>query len=106
MRFDKTVEVLGEQRVSNGMGGWTVTHGVVRDFDAIVTPVKAEIMLKENGIVSTTSMKIYTRDSLEEFLKNGTWDKEYQLQYNGSQYTILQYADFTKVRMLLVEVVN
>lgn len=97
MKFDKKIDVLGETRVEDGMGGWEVTKGVIDTIKAFTTPVKAEIMLKEHGIVSTTAMKVFTKDHLpNEFV---------QLQYNEKEYRILQYADFGKVRMILVEVI-
>lgn len=98
MKFDKKMDILGESRVDDGMGGSTVTDGVIGTIQAFTTPVKAEIMLKEYGIVSTTALKIFTKDAIpNEFVK---------LEYNTTKYKIIQLADFGKLRMLLVEVIN
>ena len=95
MKFDKQIEVLGETRVSDGMGGYTVTKGVIATIQALTTPVKAEIMLKEHGIVSTTALKVFTKEDIpNEFV---------QLQFDDKQYKILQFADYGKVKLLLVE---
>lgn len=95
MKFDTTFEVLEKKRVEDGMGGWIEDEVVVGTIKAVTTPVKAEIMLKEHGIVSTTAVKIYTKDYIpNEFV---------QLQLGNKRYKILQYADFKKVRMILVE---
>lgn len=98
MKFDKSMNVLGETRVEDGMGGYEATQGVIGSIKAFTTPVKAEIILKEHGIVSTTAMKVFTKDILpNEFV---------QLSFEGKQYKILQLADFGKLRMLLVEVIH
>jgi hypothetical protein len=97
MKFDKQMDILGETRVSDGMGGFTATKGVIGTIQAFTTPVKAEIMLKEHGIVSTSALKIFTKDILpNEFVL---------LQTGTVKYKILQLSDFGKLRMLLVEVV-
>lgn len=97
MKFDKQMDVLGQTRVSDGMGGFEVTQGVIGTIQGFTTPVKAEIMLKQHGIVSTSALKIFTKDLLpSEFV---------QLQYKEKNYKILQLSDFGKLRMLLVEVV-
>ena len=91
------MDVLGESRVSDGMGGWTVTQGVIGSIQAFTTPVKAEIMLKEYGIISTSGLKVFTKEHLPS---------EYvQLQHGEVKYKILQLSDFGKLRMLLVEVI-
>ena len=97
MKYDKQMDVLGETRVSDGMGGWTTTKGVIGAIQAFTTPVKAEIMLKEHGIVSTSALKVFTKDIVPNAFV--------QLQYGEVNYKILQLSDFGKIRMLLVEVV-
>jgi hypothetical protein len=97
MKYDKKMDLLGETRVSDGMGGYTVTNGVIGTIQAFTTPVKAEIMLREHGIVSTSSLKVFTKDTVPtEFV---------QLQHGDVKYKILQLSDFGKIRMLLVEVI-
>lgn len=97
MKFDKTMDIIGETRVSDSMGGFEVSYGVTDTIQAFTTPVKAEIMLKEHGIVSTSALKVFTKDIIpNEFV---------QLQYGTIKYKILQLSDFGKLRMLLVEVI-
>ncbi|MCD4839733.1 hypothetical protein LRS37_12825 [Neobacillus sedimentimangrovi] len=97
MKFDKQMDIVSEEKVSDGMGGYEVIKVVIGSIQAFTTPVKAEIMLKEHGIVSTTALKVFTKDTLpNEFV---------QLRYGETMYKILQLADFGKLRMLLVEVI-
>lgn len=97
MKYDKQMDLLGETRVSDGMGGYEVAYGVVGSIQAFTTPVKVEIMLKEHGIISTSALKIFTKDQVSSEFS--------QLQYGEIKYKIIQLSDFGKIRMLLVEVV-
>lgn len=95
MKFDKKMDVLAETRVSDLMGGWIVSTEVVDTLDVFTTPVKAEIAMKEYGIITTTSLKVFTKGYL--------LDEYSHLVINGKKYKVLQLADFDKLRMLLVE---
>lgn len=97
MKFDKKMNIIGETKVSDGMGGWTTQPDVIGSIQTFTTPVKAEIMLKEYGIVSTTSLMVFTKDNIpNQFV---------QLQYGEIKYKILQVSDFGKYRRFLVEVI-
>jgi hypothetical protein len=97
MKFDKTMQVTDELKTSDGMGGYTSERTVIGEIQVFITPVKAEIMLREYGIVSTSSMKVFTKDTIPHELV--------QLYLDDKQYKILQLSDFNKLRMLLVEVI-
>lgn len=97
MKFNKKMDILEDSKVEDGMGGWITSQNVTGSILAFTTPVKAEILLKEYGIVSTTSLKVFTKDQLP--------NDQVQLQFGNIKYKILQLSDFGKLRMLLVEVV-
>lgn len=104
MKFDKRMNYMSESRVSDGMGGWIKGSILVKEIDVFTTPVKAEIMLKEYGVVSTSTLKIFTKSELpvkDELGKKMTTHIE---SPDGTKYKILQMADLGKLRMLLVEV--
>lgn len=98
MKFDKKMDVKAQTKVSDGMGGWIVSTETVDTLDIFTTPVKAEIAMKEYGIVTTTSLKVFTKGYL--------LDEYSHLIINGKKYKTLQYADFGKIRMLLVEMIQ
>jgi hypothetical protein len=98
MKYDKAVKVIRTDKISDGMGGYEVTPVVVVTVNAFTTPVKAELALKEYGLVTTTSMKIFTKETLPA-------DFDY-LEYDNKKYKVLQLSDFGKIRMLLVEVIE
>lgn len=96
MKFDKKMDVLAETRVSDGMGGTLPSEiKVIDTLDVFTTPVKAEIAMKEYGIITTTSLKVFTKGYL--------LDEYSHLEIKGKKYKVLQLADFEKLRMLLVE---
>lgn len=96
MRFDKEMALLKENLVSDGMGGYESTgFQQVGTIYALTTPVTAEIMMKEYGIVSTSAMKIFTKDEFDE--------ENVQIEYLDKKYEILQHSDYGKFRMLLVQ---
>lgn len=97
MRYDKQAQVIRQTRVDDGMGGFTTSPTVVANITAFTTPLHAELALKEYGIVTTTGMKLFTKDSLP-----ASYD---YLQINSIKYKVLQLSDFGKIKMLLVEVI-
>lgn len=62
MKFDKTVTLSTTSKTQDGMGGWTTTPVYVGSIAAFTTPVKSEVLLKEYGIVSTSALKLFTKD--------------------------------------------
>ncbi len=99
MKYDKQVQVIKQERVSDGMGGFEeVAEVVVSTIMAFITPLSAELLLKEHGVVTTTGCKIITRDHVPE---------EYDfLEIDGVKYKVLQFSDLKKLRILLVEVIK
>ncbi|WP_422406963.1 hypothetical protein [Acinetobacter sp. HRXRD-152] len=90
---------MKQERVDDGMGGYEEGVAVaVSTIMAFITPLSAEMLLKEHGIVTTTGFKIITRDHVP---------KEYGfLDIDGVAYKVLQSSDLRKLRVLLVEVVH
>jgi hypothetical protein len=97
MRYDKQAKVMKQTRVDDGMGGFTQTPSVVATIQAFTTPLHAELALKEYGIVTTTGMKLFTKDTIP-----ASYD---YLEINSIKYKVLQLSDFGKIKMLLVEVI-
>lgn len=98
MKFDTKAKLIEITTVPNGMGGYKPITKEVSEIDVFTTPVKAELMLKEYGIVTTTSLKVFTKDDV--------LSEHYKLLFNGKTYKQLQLADFGKIRMMLVEEVE
>lgn len=103
MKFDKTVTLSTTSKTPDGMGGWTTTPAYVGSIAAFTTPVKSEVLLKEYGIVSTSALKLFTKDQVPMRDSNGKKQTVTVTLENGMAYKILQYADFGKIRMVLVE---
>lgn len=95
MKFDIKAKLLTTKIVPNGMGGHATSTVELSEISVFTTPVKAEIMLKEYGIVSTTSLKVFTKDAVPS--------EHLTLSFNGHVYKQLQLADFGKIKMMLVE---
>ena len=98
MKFDTKAKLIETKTIPNGMGGYKTITEVVAEINVFTTPVKAEIMLKEYGIVSTSSLKVFTKDKIA--------DEHYKLSFNDKTYKQLQLADFGKIKMMLVEEVD
>ncbi|MGH0775289.1 hypothetical protein ACQVSN_27055 [Bacillus mobilis] len=98
MRYDKQVKVMKQERVDDGMGGFEEgVPVVVSTIMGYITPLSAEMLLKEHGIVTTTGFKVITKDHIP---------KEYDfLEIDGTTYKVLQLSDLRKLRVLLVEVI-
>ena len=103
MKFDKTVTLSTTSKTPDSMGGWTTTPAYVGSIAAFTTPVKSEVLLKEYGIVSTSALKLFTKDLVPMRDSNGKKQTVTVTLENGMAYKILQYADFGKIRMVLVE---
>lgn len=98
MKYDKAVSVIRTEKIEDGMGGYGTSPVIVSEIQTFTTPLKAELALKEYGLVTTTSMKIFTKDFLPE--------KFDYLEYANKKYKVLQLSDYGKIRMLLVEVID
>jgi hypothetical protein len=96
MKFDKRITLIKENLEPDGMGGYIeqgeTQVGTIMGF---TTPVTAEIMLREHGIVTTTAMKIFTQSVIDE--------ENFQIEYADRKFEVLQMADYGKFRMLLVQ---
>jgi hypothetical protein len=99
MKFDNRITLTKEELVSDGMGGFVVSGKVqVGTIQAFISPVSAELLLKEYGVVSTTALKIFTKDVIDE--------ENFQIEYADRRFEVLQKADYGKFRMLLVQEIS
>ena len=103
MKFDKVATLSTTSRVSDSMGGWTTAPVVVGTVDVFTTPVKSEVLLKEYGIISTSALKLFTKGLFPMKDAEGKKQTVTVTLENGMEYRIIQYADFGKIRMVLVE---
>lgn len=103
MKFDKVATLKTATRASDGIGGWTTTPVVIGTVDVFATPVKSEVMLREYGIVSTSALKLFTKGVFPVRDAEGKKQTITVTLENGMEYRIIQYADFGKIRMVLVE---
>jgi hypothetical protein len=105
MKFDKMFRLNKiTDPVPDGMGGWIDTDneenlGAINTF---ITPVTAEIMMKDFGVLSTTAIKIFTQQRVPNI--KGMY-LTYVDFYNGieEKYEILQIADYGKYFMILAQ---
>lgn len=105
MKFDKTITLLTEKSVADGMGGWNTEAVEVAQIKAFITPVKAEVMLKEHGLVTSRAFKIITKTPLPTDLYDGKKSLDFiTVQQGNYNYKILQLLDY-KFNILLVEVI-
>ena len=103
MKFDKVATLNTKTRTSDSMGGWVTAPVVVGTVDVFTTPVKSEVLLREYGIVSTSALKLFTKGLFPVRDAEGKKQTITVTLENGMEYKILQYADFGKIRMVLVE---
>ena len=101
MLYENKAQILKQGLVSDGMGGWieSVEPVLLKELRVAHAPVSTEMMLKEYGIVSTTSMKMYTEDSLPN-------ESDCIIAFNDKHYRILQLSDYDGTKMLLVELIR
>ena len=105
MKLDKAFRIIKfVDPVPDGMGGWieTAKEESLGTIFGFVTPVVAEKLLKDYGVVSTTAIKIFTKANLPKaeniFLKY--FDYSDNIDQN---YEILQVADYNKYTMILAQ---
>lgn len=102
MKFDKKIEIITTSKVSDGMGGWIEgSETVIKTVDAVITPLKSSIALKEYGTLSTTSIKMFTKDELP--IQNDGKFLDVKLKVNDNNYKIMDFADFGKIKMIYLE---
>lgn len=95
MRFDEKFHFRIETETQTEMGGWIKKETDGTAFDAHSTPIKADILLRDYGIVSTQARRIITKDNIDFHESLIIRDKKYR-------YKILQVLDY-KMTIFLVE---
>lgn len=105
MKFDTKVDIISSKKVSDGMGGSIeVENVIVKTVDAVITPLKSSMALKEYGVESTTSIKMFTKDLLP--ITNDNKFLDVHLKINDGRYKIVDFADFKKIKMLYLELMK
>lgn len=101
MLFDKEMSVITNEKQSDGMGGWLPSQPVVKGVIQVETsPVTAELALREYGLIKTTALKVFFEDLPDWFDSNDT------VTVKGKTYRIIQFMDYEKLYMLLLEEVT
>lgn len=97
MFYNKKAKFISKEQISDGMGGWIDSDlpVVLAELSVFSAPVSAEIALKEYGIVTTTSMKLYTTGSIPEHYS--------YIEFNGKNYKTLQLMDYNPEKIVLME---
>lgn len=96
MNYDKKATLLATEKISDNIGGWLDAGTTeLTDIDVIHAPVTADYALREYGIVSTKSLKLYTESKLPNL--------EYIVLFESNKYRVLQISDFGKEKILLLE---
>lgn len=99
MLYNKKAKFIKKSQTSDGMGGW-VDSGlpiVLAELSVLNAPVSAEIALKEYGLVTTTSMKLYTIGVIPELFT--------YIEFEGKNYKQLQLMDYDPEKIILMELI-
>lgn len=105
MKLDKMFRIMRfVDPIPDGMGGWIETESEesIGTIFGFVTPAIADKLLKDYGVVSTTAIKIFTKDYVP---KNDSIYLKY-VDYSDNidqNYEILQVADYEKYTMILAQ---
>ena len=95
--------IIIQEQVPDGMGGYILSDNYrsISAFEAIKIPLTVEKTLEEHGIVSTKAYKLFTRNYIPEDINliRETYDTD-------KIYTVLQFVDYEKHKILLVEEVD
>ena len=98
MKMNKEFHFVIEEETPDGIGGYTTIESNGSKFKAHKSPIKAEIMLKEYGIVSTSACRLITKDDINLPLES------FIISDLNRKYKILQVLDY-KLNIFLVEVI-
>lgn len=104
MRFNDRIQLTQTGSISDGMGGWIdVGEQIIESFDGFITPVKAEVMLKDYGYISNVVYKIFFKQATGTDLESIKNQRDVTVKARNHSHKIKQFADFGKYKMLLVE---
>ena len=104
MRFNDKIHLVKTGQISDGMGGWIDSgEQIIEGFDGFITPVKAEVMLKDYGYISNVVYKIFFKTATVTDLESIKNQRDVTVKARNHSHKIKQYADFGKYKMLLVE---
>lgn len=99
MKYDKKVKIISLEKVSDGMGGWiSGSEKVIQELDSFLTPVRSSMMVQEYGVSTDKGMKLFTKTDLKI---DGVKDIKV-ITPDSAEYLILEYTDFGKVKMLVL----
>ncbi|MCA1025783.1 hypothetical protein LCM23_06735 [Cytobacillus kochii] len=95
MRFDKTMTLIGEVQIDDGMGGYEVQDKAIRTVNVFTTPINAEVARREYGIVTKQSLKAFTKEDIPSEVGS--------VELNGAVYSVVLFNDFgRKMKMLVI----
>jgi len=97
MRMNEWMEVIVRTTTTDELGG--EVEGIPQVLGSIkcfTTPLTAQLLMKEYGIVSTKAFKVFTMDTLPN-------RNDYELRIGDVEFKVLQVNDYGKFTMLLVE---
>lgn len=100
MFYDKKAKLLMQgERVSDGMGGWLEPQKpiLIKEIKVASAPVTAEVALKEYGLVSTSSMKLYTEDDIPQI--------RFYIQFQNKDYRVIQVSYYGLEKIILMELI-
>lgn len=95
MKFNEKFYFRVEEENQTEMGGWIKEESDGTSFSAHSTAVKADILLRDYGIVSTQARRIITKDKVNIHESLIIRDEKFK-------YKILQILDL-KMKIFLVE---
>ena len=101
MRYDKQINLYQSLKVENGIGGFVKENVLIKSILGYATPIKIQTILSNGMLVTKQTIKVFTK---EKETNNVSFKEIDYIEYDGTTYNVLFYADFGKVRMFEVEV--
>lgn len=101
MRYDKAINLYQSLKEPNGMGGFEKVNILILTINGYATPTKIQTLYTNSMLVTKQTIKVFTKDAEPDNIHFKDIDL---LEYDGTLYSVLYYADFGKVRMFEVEV--
>ncbi|MEB6213523.1 hypothetical protein MXL49_16705 [Enterococcus casseliflavus] len=104
MKYDQKAQILISSSTSDGMGGWIPdTEVIVQTLDSFLTPVRASVMAQEYGVSTPLGMKMFTKSEVILNKENLLKQDVTVLTPDQSKYKLVEYTDFGKIKMFVLE---
>ena len=101
MRYDKPINLYQSLKEPNGIGGFEKVNVLIKSILGYATPIKTQTIYSNGMLVTKQTIKVFTKEKEAE---NFSFKNIDFIEYDGTTYNVLNYADFGKVRMFEVEV--